>query len=225
MDIVGALFDRPGRHQLRRRGYLACRVRTAVAASDPEEVEERDGLHGLAAWAVAVVLGVVITALIGGAVISRSNSTAAAATTSSAEPLLSYEIDRLLRISRRPNNVDLTPERAEAGRILLTSSSHAGLSSEDRGYLIQLVAATTGLTPADAERRVDTAVANSKTAIARTRRRSIILAFSIATALLLGAVISWAAACAGGKHRDGAPKPHWLGSREFVLGRRRILPG
>jgi hypothetical protein len=38
----------------------------------------------------------------------------------------------------------------------------------------------------------------------------VILAFSIATAMLLGAVAAWAAACAGGRHRDGAALPEWM---------------
>ena len=84
------------------------------------------------------------------------------------------------------------------------------MSSEDRAYLVQMVSATTGLTGPDAERRVDTAISNSQTAIARSRRSSVILAFSVAAALLLGAVVSWAAASAGGRHRDGAPIPNWL---------------
>jgi hypothetical protein len=37
------------------------------------------------------------------------------------------------------------------------------------------------------------------------------LAFSLAAALLVGAAISWAAACVGGRHRDGEPMPRWLG--------------
>jgi len=40
----------------------------------------------------------------------------------------------------------------------------------------------------------------------------VILAFSVATALLLGAVIAWAAACTGGRQRDGASMPHWMGA-------------
>jgi hypothetical protein len=107
-------------------------------------------------------------------------------------------------------NIDFAQERAEAGRILLTSSSHSGMTSDDRAYLIQLVGATAGLTAADAEKRVDTAIANSQSAIARSRRSSAILAFSVAAALLIGAVIAWAAAAAGGRHRDGAPLPHWM---------------
>jgi hypothetical protein len=40
-------------------GYIAGRIRTTAVASDPEEVERRDGLHGLCAWALAVVLGAI----------------------------------------------------------------------------------------------------------------------------------------------------------------------
>jgi hypothetical protein len=50
----------------------------------------------------------------------------------------------------------------------------------------------------------------------------VILAFSLATALLLGAVAAWAAACAGGRHRDGAPLAEWM-AHSNRLERRRIL--
>jgi hypothetical protein len=96
------------------------------------------------------------------------------------------------------------------------------MSSEDRGYLIQQVAAATGLAPPEAERRVDNVIANSKTAIARSRRSTIIFAFSLATALLLGSVAAWAAAGAGGRHRDGAPLPDWM-VHSNKLARRRIV--
>ena len=79
-------------------------------------------------------------------------------------------LDRLFRPARRAANVDLAPERAEAGRILLTSSSHSGMANDDRAYLAQMVAATTGLAGPDAEKRADTAIANAQTAIARSRR-------------------------------------------------------
>jgi len=143
-------------------------------------VESRDGLHGLAVWALAVVLGAVLAAMIGAAALNRAAPSTPNPNASSAEPLLSYELDRLFRAPRRPANVDLRSERAEAGRILLTSSGHEGVSADDRSYLVQLVAGTTGLAPADAEKRVDSAIANAKTAITRTRRSTIILAFSVA---------------------------------------------
>jgi hypothetical protein len=138
--------------------------------------------------------------------------------------LLSYELDRLYRAGRRAPNIDLTAERAEAGRILLTASSHDGMSADDRAYLIQQVGAVTGLASPDAERRVDNVIANAKTAISRSRRSTIILAFSIATAVLLGAVAAWAAACAGGRHRDGAPLPEWMAHTNALERRRAALP-
>jgi hypothetical protein len=201
-------------------GYIAGRLRPPLAAGPADEVETRDGVHGLTVWALAVVLGGTLAGLIGAATINRSAPSSA--TTSAAEPLLSYELDRLYRSARRPANVDIRPDRAEAGRILLTASSHNGMVSDDRTYLIQQVAAATGLAPPDAERRVDNVIASSKTAIARSRRSTIILAFSIATALLLGAVAAWAAACTGGRHRDGAPLPDWM-VQSNKLARRRIV--
>jgi len=193
-------------------GYIAGRTSPAVVPLDPEETEHRDGLHGLGAWALAVTLGATLTAFVGSAALTRSNPTSTATNSSAAEPLLSYELDRLFRGPRRPTNVDLAQPRAEAGRILLTASSHTGMSSDDRAYLVQLVVATTGLAPADAEKRVDAVIADAQTAIKQSRRSSVILAFSVAAALLLGAVISWAAACVGGRHRDGEPLPHWMRS-------------
>jgi hypothetical protein len=191
-------------------GYIAGRTRTAAAASNASEIEHRDGVHGLASWALAVVLGTLLAALVSSAVLTRSTGTLPGARTSAAEPLLSYELDRLFRPSRRAANFDLAADRAEAGRILLTSSSHAGMASEDRAYLAQMVAATTGLSGPDAEKRADIAIANAHTAIARSRRSTVILAFSIAVALLIGAVAAWAAAAVGGRHRDGSPLPRWL---------------
>jgi hypothetical protein len=191
-------------------GYITGRIRSDAVAADPLEIEQSDGVHGLGAWAIAVVIGVLLATFLGSATLTRSGTNLPSARTSAAEPLLSYEIDRLFRPARRAGNVDLSQERAEAGRILLTSSSHSGTSAEDRAYLVQMVGAVTGLIGPDAERRVDTAISNSQTAIARSRRSSVVLAFSVAAALLLGAVISWAAASVGGRHRDGAPMPHWL---------------
>jgi hypothetical protein len=201
-------------------GYIAGRIRTSLAENSTEEVENRDGLHGLAAWALAVVMGAALAALVGASTISRPSVPTTSANSSAAEPILSYELDRLFRSARRPANVDLNSERAEAGRILLTSSSHDGVSADDRTYLVQQVAATTGLAAADAERRVDNVIASSRTALARSRRSTIILAFSLAAALLLGAVAAWAAASAGGRHRDGAPLPEWMaGSNPFERSR------
>lgn len=200
-------------------GYIAGRITPAMVPLDPEETEQRDGLHGLGAWAVAVILGGVIAALVGSAALTRTNQTATSmgSNSSAAEPLLSYELDHLFRSPRRPPNGDLALPRAEAGRILLTASSHTGMSSDDRAYLVQLVTNTTGLAGPDAERRVDSVIADAQTAIKKSRRSSVILAFSVAAALLLGAVVAWMAACVGGRHRDGEPMPHWMRTSSALL--------
>src|SRR6059058_4529105 len=38
-------------------GYIAGRTRAPVTGGDVDDVERRDGLHGVAAWALAVVIG------------------------------------------------------------------------------------------------------------------------------------------------------------------------
>ena len=203
-------------------GYVAGRCRVPYAPAVVDEAESRDGWHGVAAWALAVVLGAVLAALIAG----MSRPTSLTQPTTTTEPsVISYEIDQLFRAPRRPPNADLTPLRGEAGRVLMTSSGHSGVSADDRAWLVQLVTATTGLTGADAERRVDKVIGDSRSAISHARATSIILAFSVATALLLGAAASWAGAGAGGRHRDGAPLADWMThSNQFSSRRRNWRP-
>jgi hypothetical protein len=189
-------------------GYLAGLTRSPYGPVSAEDVERRDGLHGIASWALAIVLGAIIAIFIG---MAANRPTALTAPGTTSEPsVLSYEIDHLVRAPRRLPNAELLPVRAEAGRILLTSSSHSGVSTDDRAYLIQIVNATTGLTGPDAERRVDTVISDARKAISRTRASTIILAFSLAASLLFGAIAAWAGAEAGGRHRDGMPLPSWM---------------
>ncbi|BBO06683.1 MULTISPECIES: hypothetical protein [Bradyrhizobium] len=207
-------------------GYIAGRTtRPAPAlATIEDDGERRDGLHGLTAWALAVLAGAALLALLGAAAIDRSPMRSSASNTSAAEPLLSYELDKLFRAPRRAPNTDLREARAEAGRVLMTSSSHSGVSADDRTYLVQQVAAVTGLAAPDAERRVDVLIADSKTAINRARRNAIIVAFSVAAATLIGAAVAWAAAVAGGRHRDGEPLPNWMASSNRFHRSPRAMP-
>jgi hypothetical protein len=200
-------------------GYLAGRTRSSYAPAAAEDVERRDGWHGIGSWALAVLIGAIVAALVG---IAATRPTTLTTPASATEPsVLSYEVDHLFRSPKRLPSAEMAPVRAEAARILLTSSSHSGVSTDDRAYLVQLVSATTGLTGADAEKRVDTEIANARRAIANTRASTIILAFSLATSLLLGAVAAWAGAEAGGRHRDGMPLPAWM-SHTSRFNRRRV---
>jgi hypothetical protein len=194
-------------------GYIAGRTRQRSVNLLSDEIETRDGAHGLLVWAIATLLTALVIAFAATAttrLAAPSAGTAGPATSVAGENLIAFDLDRLLRSERRPADTDMNETRAETARILLTASSHSGVATEDRSYLIRLVAARTGLTAPEAERRVDTAIANAANNIARARRNTVILAFMAAAAAMLGAAAAWFAACAGGKHRDGqAPSMNW----------------
>jgi hypothetical protein len=190
-------------------GYVAGRLRERWGHSTTaDEIEFRDGVHGALTWAVAVVLGALTAAATSGAIASRLAPTASAWNTApGAESLVAYDLDRLFRGDRRPEGADLSYPRAEAGRILLKSSGHTGITPDDRTHLVRIVAARTGLAAPEAERRVDDVVARSHEGIRKARRSGVIVGFMTAAALLLGAAASWFAACIGGRHRDGNTAP------------------
>jgi hypothetical protein len=192
-------------------GYVAGRMRSRLsAASTPDEVEFRDGGHGLLTWALATLLTGLL--LIWGAqaatrLAAPSAGASGPATSVAGENIIAYDLDRLFRAERRPPDTDMTYSRAEAGRILLTASSHSGMAADDRTYLVRLVAARTGLDAAAAEQRVNDTVARARENMRRARRSATILGFMAGAAALLGAAAAWFAACAGGRHRDGAAAP------------------
>jgi hypothetical protein len=189
-------------------GYLAGRMRSPVGGTD-DEIEFRDGSLGLLAWAIAVVLTVLMTwaaAQSLARVVAPSGGSGAAQSVAG-ENLIAYDLDQLFRAERRPQNIDLGYARSEAARILLTSAGYAGITPDDRAYLIRLTAANTGLQPPEAERRTDIAIVQARDAIRKARRSGVILAFMAGAAALLGAAVAWFAAYEGGQHRDGKVAP------------------
>lgn len=183
-------------------GYIAGRMRAPLAAS-ADEVEFRDGTHGLLVWAIAVILTVLMTWATAQSLTRLAAPSGPSAQSVAGENVIAYDLDRLFRAEKRPANADLTYARSEAARILLTTASHRGLASDDRAYLVRLTAANTGLAPPEAEKRVETIITQARDNIGKARRASVILAFMAGAAALLGAAVAWFAACAGGNHRDG----------------------
>jgi hypothetical protein len=185
-------------------GYLAGRVRSTWAAA-PDEVEFRDGTHGLIAWALGVMLATVLLALTA-STFAASNTASAPRDTTGAPSFLAYEIDRLFRSERRPEPAP--PEvRAEAGRIIMKGLGRTELPAEDRMQLIRLTAAVSGLQPPDAERRVTQVLSDARNAASQARRSVVILGFSLAAGLAAAAAAAWMAAGLGGKHRDSEFAP------------------
>jgi hypothetical protein len=187
-------------------GYLAGRVRSSWATT-PDEIEFRDGAHGLLVWALAVVLAGLLTWATSSAVTAVSATNTTAQRPAAGEPsFLAYELDRLFRSERRPETVD-PDARAEAGRILMTGLGRREMAADDRSYLVRLVSTRTGLNGADADRRVGQTVAEARQANRQRRASGIIIGFMTAASLAAGAAAAWFAAEVGGRHRDQSISP------------------
>ena len=190
--------------------YLAGRMRPRLGTVSGTPFI--DGMHGLLVWGLATLLtGVLASALAIGAsrLAAPSGSTAGPSASVGGENIIAFDLDRLFR--GRQMQGDVTQTRAEASRILLSASSHRGMLDEDRSYLVRMVAANTGLSAPEAEKRVAEVSARAKENITRARRSAAILAFMAAAAALAGAAAAWFAASAAGGHREGITAiPDWL---------------
>jgi hypothetical protein len=182
-------------------------------ANQGEAAEFQDGINGLLVWALATLLtGMFALAIAQAATRNSTPSVGSAETSVAGENIVAYDLDRLFRSDRRAAGIDanISYPRAEAARILLTTSSHRGLQPDDRMYLVRLVSALTGLAAPEAERRVDQVTAQAKENISRARRTAVILGFMVAAATLLGAAAAWYVSIAVGRHRDGRETLHSL---------------
>lgn len=197
-------------------GYLAARLRAKWIEVDNNEIFFRDTAHGLTSWAVATVmsaavLGAATTHIVSGA--TSGLSTTAGQVASATNPAQVY-VDRLFRSDQAPT-APASPEAAQAVRAevlrLWTSDfqDDNDLSAPDRAYVARLVAAQTGMSPTDAERRIVEVVNEAKAAADRTRKGAAKLAFWMTAALLFGAFAASLAAVEGGQLRDGT----WSGRR------------
>lgn len=191
--------------------FVAARLR-APSVGTADDIEFRDGMHGLIVWALATLLtGVLAIALAQATPRLTAPSASGPSTSVAGENIIAFDLDRLFRSERRPQGVgNMDYPRAEAARILLTASSHRGFQPDDRTYLVRLVSAMTGLGQPEAERRVDDVVGRAKENISRARHSVVILGFMVGAAALVGAIAAWFAACAGGRQRDGREDLHPL---------------
>src|ERR1700674_5655392 len=74
-------------------GYLAGRLRESWTVVVPDEIEFRDGIHGLLVWGLAIITGAFLGLAAIRTVAGRADLTTLTAST--AEPLLAFELDRL----------------------------------------------------------------------------------------------------------------------------------
>jgi hypothetical protein len=190
-------------------GYLAGRLRTKWSGVHTHEVYFRDTAHGFLAWAFATVLSAAVlasatTQIVGGASMGLAQAAGSGAGQSTS-PIDGY-IDTLLRAdpSANRNSQDPAASRNELARLLTSSLRDDGdLSAVDRTYVEQVVAARTGLSLADAEKRVSDVVTQAKTAADNARKAAAHLALWLTLSLLIGAFSASLAATEGGGLRDG----------------------
>jgi hypothetical protein len=90
-----------------------------------------------------------------------------------------------------------------------------GLSTADKTYVAQLVAARTGLSQSDAEKRVNDVIIEAKTAADDARKGAAKLSFWLTAAMLFGAFAASLAAVEGGSLRDGTWNGRVLTPREI----------
>lgn len=107
-------------------------------------------------------------------------------------------------------------------RTFAAASKSGQLDPRDRATLVSMVMQQTGLPQAEAEKRVDDAYADLKTAEAKARdaaekarKAALITAFALAATLLLGCAAACAGATAGAHHRRENVPVTFFGSRRF----------
>jgi hypothetical protein len=193
-------------------GYITGRLRLKWVGVHSHEVFFRDTAHGLLTWALTTVIGAVFLMLVASSVIGagvQAGATVAGGAAQSASSVSAYDIDSLFRSDHPDAAANPQPMNAQASRILVTGLTNGGVPAADRTALVQMVAARTGLSDTDAQKRVDTIIARVKDAEAHAmqtadaaRKASSELAIFTALAMLIGAFIASVAAAYGGSLRD-----------------------
>jgi hypothetical protein len=217
-------------------GYVAGRLRTKWSGTHTHEVFFRDTAHGLITWSVATVFVAWVIAGsassgLGGGMRAAAGATSAAesgpASEGPASAAMTYDIDRLFRSSgASPATGTGALGAAEAGSSAAANGNarietlyiayHAiaagNMSDADRGYLAALVAAQTGISAPEAQRRVDefadatlSAANKAKEGADAARKAAAQGAIYTALSLLIGAFIASVCAAIGGRLRDEHP--------------------
>ncbi len=194
-------------------GFITGRLRTKWAGLHTHEVFFRDTAHGFLSWALATILGTLLLASAASSVVSggvhAASSVAGGAAQTATSSVSSYAVDGLFRSDRIDTSTSTQDAAAQASRILANGVRNGDVPPADRTYLAQLVAAKTGISQADAQKRVDDTIAGAKDAETKARQaadtaRKATATFAIFTALslLIGAFVAMAAAAYGGSLRD-----------------------
>jgi hypothetical protein len=213
-------------------GYIAGRLRSKWTGVHTNEVFFRDTAHGFLAWAFATLISATALAsttayLANGAGAGLAGVTGQASR--AANPADVY-VDKLFRAppagSAAPAPAQGSTDNAAGTSAAPTAGSNTAantaqlrteivrlwtadfrdgddLNATDRSYVAQVVATRTGVSQADAQKRVNEVVTEAKTAIDKARNAAAKLSFWLTAALLFGAFAASLTGAEGGALRDG----------------------
>ena len=211
-------------------GYLAGRLRMRWIGVHDDEVYFRDTAHGLVTWAVATVLSATVLGTAATSIVSSATTgalPAAGATAAAAAPSDANDgfIDALLRTdparagtatspgpgSALSNTVNVSATRDELKRLMVPALQKGGeLAPAERTYVNKVVAARTGLSEPEAEKRVSDVIMQAKKAADDARKAAMKFALWLAAAMLAGATAAMLGALEGGLLRDSKwHEPGW----------------
>lgn len=224
-------------------GYIAGRLRTRwISTAHADEIYFRDTAHGFLAWAIATLFTATLltsviasivsgatqagAAVAGGAVAAVSTTVAATANNESEKPeaddqSTAYFLDSLFRKTLSASDTSsptVPPEnnnaaKTEVARIYVNALANGNLPAQDVEYAAQVVAKTTGLSEAEAQKRVtdtynimqkklaDTEAA-ARSAADQARKVTAYGSLWLFISLLIGAFFASWAAITGGRQRD-----------------------
>lgn len=204
-------------------GYLTGRLRTKWVGLHSHEVFFRDTANGFLTWATASVIGAAFLASAASSVVSGTATMVAGVASGAAAGVsqgatrpgvtiadpTAYFVDSLYRTDHPSANGLEGDVRLQSTRILLNGIRNGDVPASDKTYLAQLVSAGTGLSQANAEKRVDEVIAHEKVAEVKVRQAAdaarkagSYLSIFTALSMLVGAFVACAAAALGGQQRD-----------------------
>jgi hypothetical protein len=216
--------------------YIAARLRPRTEGPSGDELTFRDGISGLTVWGLSIVLGLVVGGVATVSVARTGVEAAGAAANAARAVEPSYIVDLLFRPANAaaaetpatpapaPSQQTASPSpdgaaaeggkvaelddntRAVIGRIISQALADGSINANDKTYVAQVIAARTGMTPQQAEQRIDQTIADAKAAALQaaeaTRKATSLIGFWIAFIMLAAAMACWWAGTLGGYHRD-----------------------
>jgi hypothetical protein len=195
-------------------GYVTGRLRTRWVGTHTHEVFFRDTAHGFVTWAVATVIVAMVIVSATSAILMDGIRTATPIASGAAQGAGSsvrtsnvapYDVDALFRTPSGDAQSSSIDGRGEATRILAHGLSAGVVPEADRTYLANVIAARTGISQADANKRVDEVVARTQQEAEATRRAATRTSLLTSLAMIIGAFVACAAAALGGHERDRHP--------------------